>query len=357
MAISVPLPIAKGGTGAAATGDEAFATTSATASGDFAVAIGYGATASEPDTVAVGWDATASGGESIAVGVQNQAAAQASTAVGHSNAASGFLSTAIGYNNEALSNSSNAFGYGCYAGGSASSAFGYFVNINTGNTAEFGYWPSPSVRGGAVRVASNGMASLTVSSGATKPVDGGIIYGSEDVGDLPRSSVAFRNDSGNLMVDHNASGVINESNLTPCRGQCSKMTDGTITGLSTSTYKTTGLTATLDTTTNIGTSLGTTDTFAIKNTSGKTRVLKVYASLDCTAGSNQTIGIKLAKNTTPIDATECRNNTGAHNFAKLVTNWMVSLDDDDEICLYVANHTSTTDIVMKRARITASSVD
>jgi len=399
MAISVPLPIAKGGTGAAATGDTAFATTNATASGESSVAIGAGATASAAYTVAIGKNATVSALESTAVGPFNQATAQASTAVGFANSAYATLSTAvgeqttangvgsscfgfegiasgdystsvgseniasgdnssaIGYNNDAVSNFSNAFGYSSYAYGSASSAFGYYVHAASPQVAEFGYWTSPTTRAGAIRTDSTGMAALTTATGSTALADGGATAGYETAGTLPRGAAAFRASGDDVFLDYNNAGSIKTGALTPCRGQCSKMTDGTITGLSTSTYKTTGLTATLDTTTNVGTSLGTTDTFAIKNTSGKTRVLKVYASMDCTAGSNQEIGIKLAKNTTPIDATECRNNTGAHNFAKLVTNWMVSLDNNDEICLYVANFTSTTNIVMKRARITASSVD
>lgn len=103
--------------------------------------------------------------------------------------------------------------------------------------------------------------------------------------------------------------------------------------------------------------LGTTSLFAVKNTSGETRVLKIYASMDASAGSNQELGVKLAKNGTVIDESECRSNTRSTNFAKLVTNWMVSLANNDEVALYAANHTGTTTITLLRGRITASSVD
>jgi hypothetical protein len=123
------------------------------------------------------------------------------------------------------------------------------------------------------------------------------------------------------------------------------------------TYKTTGLTATFDSGVAYGTTLGTTDTFAIKNTSGETRVVKVYASMDATAGSNQLLGIKLAKNATPIDETECQAQTGSNNFAKLVTSWIVSLANNDEIALFVANINNTTNIAFQRGRVVVTSVD
>ena len=60
---------------------------------------------------------------------------------------------------------------------------------------------------------------------------------------------------------------------------------------------------------------------------------------------------------TAIDETECRAFTGSGaQEAKLVTSWMVELDDGDEISLMIANHSNTTDIVLKRGRIVASEV-
>ena len=40
----------------------------------------------------------------------------------------------------------------------------------------------------------------------------------------------------------------------------------------------------------------------------------------------------------------------------LTASWMVELDDGDEISLMIANHSNTTDIVLKRGRIVASEV-
>ena len=141
------------------------------------------------------------------------------------------------------------------------------------------------------------------------------------------------------------------------RGQCSKMDDGTIDITTQGTYISTGLTATLDTDTNYGMVLGTDDAFGLKNDSGATKLFRIYGSIDATDGNNSTLGIKLAKNGTAIDASECRAFTGSGaQEAKLVTSWMVELADGDEISLMIANHSNTTDITLKRGRVIAVEV-
>lgn len=143
------------------------------------------------------------------------------------------------------------------------------------------------------------------------------------------------------------------------RGQASKMTDGTISGLTQGVYVSTGLTATFDSSTAYGMTLGTTDLFGLKNTSGATRLMRFYGSIDArtTTGNNKTLGVKLAKNGTPIDETECRAFTGTGTEeAKLVTSWIISMAANDEIALRIANHSDTTNITFKRGRLLASEV-
>jgi hypothetical protein len=141
------------------------------------------------------------------------------------------------------------------------------------------------------------------------------------------------------------------------RGQVSKMTDGTIDIVTQGVYVSTGLTATLDADTAYGMVLGTTDAFGLKNDSGATKLFRVYGSIDATDGNNSTLGLKLAKNGTAIDNSECRafTGTGAEE-AKLVTSWMVELDDGDEVSLLIANFKNTSDLVLKRGRIVADEV-
>ena len=143
------------------------------------------------------------------------------------------------------------------------------------------------------------------------------------------------------------------------RGQASKMDSGTIDIVAQGVYVTTGLTATLDTATASGMTLGTTNAFAVKNTSGATKLMQIYGSIDAktVSGNNKVLGIKLAKNGTAIDQTECRAFTGSGNDeAKLVTNWMISMAANDEVALFIANHSSNVDITFARGRLVATEV-
>lgn len=141
------------------------------------------------------------------------------------------------------------------------------------------------------------------------------------------------------------------------RGQASKTTSGTITIATAGTYQSTGLTATFDSDTDYQTVLGTSDTFAIKNDSGATKLFQVQASMDAYAGNNHTLGIKLAKNGVGIDQSECRAFSGSTGqIAKLFCFWMVELADGDEVAMYVANIGDTTSISFQRGRISAIEV-
>ena len=138
-------------------------------------------------------------------------------------------------------------------------------------------------------------------------------------------------------------------------GQISRQTTGTISIATAGTYVSTGLTATLNSVAN-GVALGTTDTFAIKNTSGETRVFEVFGSMDALTTSAGILGIKLAKNGTPIDETECRAYHIAATAGKLVTNWMISLAPNDEVALFVTNVSATETITLARGRIVAKTL-
>ena len=160
-------------------------------------------------------------------------------------------------------------------------------------------------------------------------------------------------------VDHDTNLDKLETAITraPVRGQLSRTTSGTIDIVSQGAYVSTGLEGALDTATASGMVRGTADAFGLKNTSGATRLMRFYGSIDAADGNNQTLGVKLALNGTPIDATECRAFTGSGGQeAKLVTSWMVSMAANDEVSLFIANHSGTTDIELRRARLVASEV-
>jgi hypothetical protein len=114
-------------------------------------------------------------------------------------------------------------------------------------------------------------------------------------------------------------------------------------------------------TSNMGT--GSFETFSIKNTSGGTRLFRVYASVDATtAVINQNLSIKLYKvipgdSVVAINETQCNAATGGPNdFAKLVTSWMVSLQNNQEIAIYLTNLTANNNITIQRARLVAEAI-
>jgi hypothetical protein len=137
------------------------------------------------------------------------------------------------------------------------------------------------------------------------------------------------------------------------------MDAGTIDIVTQSVYVSTGLTGTFDSTTASGMTLGTSNPFAVKNTSGSTRLMQIYGSIDAktVTGNNKILGIKLAKNGTAIDQTECRAFTSSGGQeAKLVTNWMISMAANDEVALFIANHSGDEDISFGRGRLVATQV-
>ncbi len=143
------------------------------------------------------------------------------------------------------------------------------------------------------------------------------------------------------------------------RGQVSKMDPGTITIATQAVYVSTGLVGVFDTATASEMVLGTSDTFAVKNISAATKLMQIYGSIDAktVTGNNKILGIKLAKNGTPVDQTECRAFTSSGGQeAKLVTNWIISMAPNDEVALFIANHSGDEDITFGRGRLVATQV-
>lgn len=304
MPIAIPLPIAKGGTGQAATGTDAFS-------------------------------------------------------AGTSNTATGNTSCAVGGYNFSAGSFSNAFGYGCYGGGTNTSAFGYFVQSPVSNTAEFGYWPNQSSRGGAIRTDSSGMAALTYNTSSTTLTDGGATAGSEAAGTLPRGMCAVRHDgNGQTFLDVNDAGVVETKNISSVYGQATAGT-GTVTIGAAGTYVQLTTAGTLDSgnTSNMALNSG---QITLQNTSGYTRkfLVNAYIGTYATNASKTTIGLQIGKNGTPLTGSDARAFTDSDvHPAGITTSFIVTLDDDEYADIYVANHTDTDELTVSFARITAHSID
>ena len=144
----------------------------------------------------------------------------------------------------------------------------------------------------------------------------------------------------------------------PFYGQAGRMTAGTISVASQDVYQETGLAAVFDSTIASGVALATTNTFGLRNVSGLTKIFRVYGSFDAKANNNEILGIRLAKNGLSIAETECRAFSGSsQQEAKLVTSWMILLANNDEVSLFIANHSGTHPITFGRGRILMSAVN
>jgi hypothetical protein len=276
-------------------------------------------------------------------------------------------------------------GYASYAIGdilyaSSSTALSKLADVATGNAL---------LSGGVGTAPAYGKVGLTTHVDGILPVaNGGTGQSSYTVGDLPYASgsttlskladVATGNvlrsggigvapSYGKVGLTTHVDGVLPVANggtnqVSVARGQISKMDSFTaVTVSSTGAYYPLTNGGTLDTTVSTNMTLGATSTFSIKNTSGVTRVFRIYASVDATASNDDILGIKLyagvAGSLSARDETECRAFTSAANDpAKLVTSWMISLANNEEVAVYVANHSATQNITAQRARIVAEAI-
>lgn len=122
------------------------------ASGDHAVAFGYGNTCSgrttlaqglynivtAKDSVAFGQRNTVNGDQAFAAGQQNEVSARMGVAIGYKNKATNTDSIAIGYQNTSSGSASVAMGDTCEASGTSSTAMGYKTKSAGAYSSTFG---------------------------------------------------------------------------------------------------------------------------------------------------------------------------------------------------------------------------
>jgi hypothetical protein len=149
---------------------------------------------------------------------------------------------------------------------------------------------------------------------------------------------------------------IDSLTIAPAYGQCSKTTVGNVTIAAQDTYTLVNLTPTLDTANSVSVELSA-SAFGLKYVGQFARAFTVYASVDAKDGNNKTFGLRLGVNGTTIPQTECRAFCAAGaSEAKLVTSWILTLEPNDQVQLFLANHTDATNIEFRRGRIVMSSI-
>ena len=109
------------------------------ATGDCAVAMGYNTTAGGGASTAMGNGTTAGGGSSTAMGNRTTAGGGSSTAMGYNTTANGFNSTSMGNGTTASAVNSTAMGTATTASGDSSTAMGHYTNASGGGSTAMGH--------------------------------------------------------------------------------------------------------------------------------------------------------------------------------------------------------------------------
>jgi hypothetical protein len=134
-------------------------------------------------------------------------------------------------------------------------------------------------------------------------------------------------------------------------GQMYNQTTQTVSISSAGSYVDMDVTGTFDSSNSFGMVAPTTASFGVKNNSGATQLVAVIATADIEIGNNKSAGFRLAVNGVALPETTCTATTGTTNFAKLMSQWFVELDQGDEVSVLIANLTDTVDIDVDRCKI------
>jgi hypothetical protein len=144
----------------------------------------------------------------------------------------------------------------------------------------------------------------------------------------------------------------------PMRAFLSRQTSGTVTITTAGVYVPINLAATLDpdVTFNMVAS-GAPNVTGVKNGTDQTRTMMFIATYDGKAGNNEAIGLKLALNNVPIDASECSSFAGSSGqFGKAMTQYMLKMEPGDEVTMWAANLDTTTNLNIIRLKLSAHAI-
>lgn len=160
--------------------------------------------------------------------------------------------------------------------------------------------------------------------------------------------------------DLSTNNAIRQLNLAipqPMRGMLWNQTGDTVTITTAGVYVPLNITGTLDSDVTFNMTAGATNATALVNDTDQTRTMVFIATYDGKGGNNNAIGLKLARNGTPIDATECRSFGGSTGqVGKTMTQWIGRVEPGDEISMWGANIDATDDLDVERFKLIAHAI-
>ncbi len=156
---------------------------------------------------------------------------------------------------------------------------------------------------------------------------------------------------------YNSIRQLNIAQRQPMRAVLWNQTGGTVTVTTAGTYYPVNIAGTLDPDATFNMAAGTTNVSGLKNNTDQARTIVFIATYDGRAGNNNAIGLKLALNGVPIDATECRSFAGSGDrVGKAMTQWIERVEPGDEVSMWVASIDTTDDVEIERFKLLAHAV-
>jgi len=174
----------------------------------------------------------------------------------------------------------------------------------------------------------------------------------DNIQELARSANIFSRETSNNLKQ------LNVALLNPMRGLLTRQTSGTVTIATAGVYVPINLEGTLDTSVSFNMEASAAPNITgLKNTTDQTRTMVFIATYDGVGGNNNTVGLKLALNNVPIDASECRSFGGSTGqVAKTLTQYMLRMEPGDEVTMWAANIGAAVNITMQRFKLLAHAV-
>jgi len=157
---------------------------------------------------------------------------------------------------------------------------------------------------------------------------------------------------------YNAIKQLNVSTYQPMRGVLWNQAGDTITITTAGEYVPMNMAGTVDTATTFNMEVtGAPNVTGWKNNTNQARTVIMLASYDGKCGNNNAMGLKLALNGVPIDATECRSFAGGSGqVGKTFTHWIQRMEPDDEVTMWAANIDTTDDLEVERLKFIATAI-
>lgn len=156
---------------------------------------------------------------------------------------------------------------------------------------------------------------------------------------------------------YNAIKQLNTSTFQPMRAVLWNQTGDTVPITTAGVYVPINIAGTLDPDATFNMTAGTVNATGLVNDTNQARTIVFIATYDGKCGNNNAMGLKLALNGTPIDATECRSFGGSTGqVGKTMTQWIERVEPGDEVSMWCANIDTTDDLDVDRFKLLAHAV-